>query len=200
MGTPAKVELRTSAKLKPPVYLNAHTTGASVRARLRLVARGRWRATVTFTRPGSWTLHAAGFTATTIAQPPLASTFTPPGVPGCAPPSPSNASTDEALGSSGLWALFFIDVRSNQTVLDGVVGKHTKIVWRLQGSGDATFTATAPDGTIVAPQDLKAHGSSTWLRPGDEWGSIFVFTQPGCWQIHAARADTSGDLWLVVRS
>jgi hypothetical protein len=90
---------------------------------------------------------------------------------------------------------------SRTAVFDGILGKQTKIVWRLGGSGGLDLVAIAPDGTQVEPDWLEAHtGSSTWTRPGDEWGSGFTFTQTGCWDIHATRGAASGDVWLVVRS
>ncbi len=200
MDVPATVELRTPAKLKPPVYVTARTSGASVRTRVRWVATRRWRGRMTFTIPGSWTLRGGGAVAYVQVQPPAASTFAPAGTFGCAPPSPANAATREALGSNGLWALFggFADPRA--AVVERIVGTDYKIVWRFAGTGDLTLTAIAPDGTSTPPAKLEPHAASSWQRPGDEWGSTFVFAQSGCWQIHAARADVSGDLWLLVRS
>jgi hypothetical protein len=193
MDVPARVELHATRTLKPPVYVTARSPTASLRVRLRWYAPGRWRARLTFTVPGSWTLRAAGATASVIVQPPPASTFTPPGAPGCAPPSPANAKTSEVLGTNGLWAnlLGSLDVLANRP---------EKIVFRLGGTGEATFAAIGPDGAQIEPTELTAHAGSNWLRPGDEWGSLWTFTQPGCWQVHARRADVSGDLWLVVKS
>ena len=89
----------------------------------------------------------------------------------------------------------------HEAVLDGVLAKQTKIVWRMVGSGDLTLVAIAPDGTRLGPDWLDPHSlSSTWTRPGDEWGSGFTFTETGCWDIHAARQGLSGDVWLLVRS
>jgi hypothetical protein len=86
-------------------------------------------------------------------------------------------------------------------VLDSVLGRQTKIVWRMAGSGDCRLAATAPDGSQVPPDWLAPHtGGSSWTRPGEEWGSGFTFRQTGCWDIHAERQATSGDVWLVVRS
>jgi len=45
-----------------------------------------------------------------------------------------------------------------------------------------------------------AHDGSNWQRPGDEWGSSLVFSQAGCWRVHAERASEVGDLWLLARS
>jgi len=145
-------------------------------------------------------------TANVTALAPDASTFEPPGMPGCVPPSPANQATREArgVGSAGdLWALFFVPFASSRTAVlsSAVIGRRTKIVWRMRGSGDATFTAVAPDGARVAAASTQFHGGgSAWTRPGDEWGTEFVFSEPGCWQLHAQRSDAAGDLWVSVRS
>jgi hypothetical protein len=167
-----------------------------------------WRGSFTFPYPGRWTVTARGASKrvdvrSPLAEPPPASTFTPPGAPGWTSPSPANAFTDEARGSASIgdfWALLFVDVRSSQLILDGVIGKRTKIVWRIQGNGAVTFAAIAPNGDRVAATDVTYHGASIWNRPGEEWGSVFVLTQLGCWPIHAERADNAGDLWLLIRS
>jgi hypothetical protein len=206
-GEATTIELRDN--LKAPVYAKVGSpNGASSKVRLRRVAKSLWRGTFKFPYSGRWTVRARKASTVVLVRspltaPPPASTFTPPGASGCTPPSPANAFTDEARGTASvgdLWALLFADVRSSEAVVYGVVGKPTKIVWRLQGSGDATFTAIAPDGDHGAPTELKYHGDSIWNRPGVEWGSVFVFSQAGCWQIHAERGDNAGDLWLVVRS
>src|SRR5207244_8021246 len=119
------------------------------------------------------------------------------------PPSPANAMTREARGTAttgDLWALFGSLADPRTAVIAGAVGDRYKIVWRMLGTGDVTFTAVSPNGGHVAPTELEEHAASNWNRPGDEWGSIFVFTQPGCWQIHVERASNAGDLWLLVRS
>ena len=85
-------------------------------------------------------------------------------------------------------------------VLDSVVGKHTKILWRMRGAGDLILSATAPNGVAVAPRSVTPHEGSTWERAGEEWGSTFTFSQTGCWQLHAARGADAGGVWLLVRS
>jgi hypothetical protein len=191
MGTPVTVEVRTPAKLRQPVELVARGATASVRARLRPVVPHHWHATLTFPKPGSWTLRVAGLSTAVVVQPPPESTFAPPGALGCAPPSPANAVTGEILGTNGLWALV--------GTLDVVAGRQTKIILKLGGSGDPTFVALAPDRTRVMPDEMQPHAASTWLRPGDEWGSGWTFPQPGCWDLHAERGGVASDLWLVVR-
>jgi hypothetical protein len=190
-------------KLTAPVVVRLTTPRrTSTRLRLRRVNRTLWRGAYRFTFPGTWTLTLKRASRRVEVGPYPESTFVPLGVPGCAPPSPGNAITREARGSGTLWALLeggrFGDPHG--AVLDGVVGKDTKIVWRMTGQGDLALSAIGPNATTVAPTWVKAHDASNWKRPGDEWGSGFTFTQAGCWRLHAERADSSGDLWLVVRS
>jgi len=212
-GAPVAIELR--AKAKPPVYAQLIApNGVRVKLLLHRVAANRWRARYSFLEGGRWTVHA-GVAATVVlvrsplTAPPPASQFVPLGAAGCKPPSPSNSITGEARGRAtigDLWAVGFwrnltSRGRTIPAILERVVGKPFKIVWRLRGSGDASFTATAPDGAAHEPLELRFHpGGSNWNRPGDEWGSAFVFTMRGCWHFHAERSDNSGDVWLLVRS
>jgi hypothetical protein len=80
------------------------------------------------------------------------------------------------------------------------VGKEVKIVWRMTGSGPLRITATRSDGMSArrtfGPEE---HTGSNWNRPGDEWGTGFVFPEAGCWDLHLARTLGSGDVWLVAR-
>jgi hypothetical protein len=208
-GAKATIEFR--ARAKPPVYVSVRSpAGASSRVRLRRVRASLWRRSFTFSTSGLWTLKTRGATKQVIvvsplASPPPASTFVPLGVAGCVPASPTNLTTHEARGaatSGDLWAL--LDggtlAEPRQAGLLGVIGKQTKIGWRMLGNGEAAFTTIEPDGTRGFAKEVSRHGGSNWNRPGDEWGSIFVFNQPGCWQIHVQRTDNEGDLWLVVRS
>jgi hypothetical protein len=80
------------------------------------------------------------------------------------------------------------------------VGDELKIVWRMTGTGPLHVVVTAPDGTtkpLVFGPD--AHGASSYDRPGDEWGTGFRFTSPGCWHLELTRTDNAGDAWLEVR-
>lgn len=211
-GAPTTIEVR--AKLKPPVfaYLRA-PNGVSVKLRLRRAATTRWRVPYVFLEAGRWTVQSRGVTTrvlvrSPLSKPPPASVFVPLGGPGCQPPSPSNSTTGEVRGratTGDLWAVgFWLNLaqrgRAIPAILERMVGKPFRIAWRLPGSGDLSLTAVAPDGSRHAPADLRHHAGSNWNRPGDEWGSVFVFTQPGCWHFHAERMDNSGDLWLLVRS
>jgi hypothetical protein len=185
-----------------------------VKLLLHRAAETRWRARYSFLEGGRWTVRAAGTTTIVLVRspltaPPPASQFVPFGAEGCKPPSPSNSITGEARGRAtigDLWAVGFwrnlaSAGRTTPAVLVRVVGKPFKIVWRMRGSGDASFTAVAPDGTLHAPVELRYHsGGSNWNRPGDEWGSAFIFTMPGCWHFHVERFDNNGDVWLLVRS
>jgi hypothetical protein len=80
-------------------------------------------------------------------------------------------------------------------------GDELKIVWRMTGNGPLRVTFRAPDESIT-PLEFgpEPHAASSFDHPGDEWGTGFRFTSPGCWHIHLARTDTSGDVWLDVAS
>jgi len=70
--------------------------------------------------------------------------------------------------------------------------KETKIVWRMTGTGTIHVTAVSPVGQEIAPAwGPEAHSSSTWHRPGDEWGTGFVFPVAGCWTLHIDRGPDS---------
>jgi len=78
-------------------------------------------------------------------------------------------------------------------------GDQEKIVWRMTGTGPLTLTAIGPDGTrhrLAWGPD--PHGSSTWDKPGAEWGAGYVFTAPGCWDLRATRGHATADVWLRV--
>ena len=73
-------------------------------------------------------------------------------------------------------------------------------LWPVPEKTPLHVTFTGPDGTnrplVFGPEP---HGkSSSYHRPGSEWGTGFRFTSAGCWHIRLARADTSGDVWLDV--
>jgi hypothetical protein len=80
-------------------------------------------------------------------------------------------------------------------------GDELKIVWRMTGTGALRVRLTTPDGN---PQPLtfgpQRHAASTYHRPGEEWGTAFRFGSAGCWHIHLARTDSSGDVWIDVRA
>ncbi|MGI5155653.1 hypothetical protein [Microbispora sp. CA-102843] len=92
-----------------------------------------------------------------------------------------------------VWGLVFAPVPF-------AVGREVKIVWRMTGEGPLRVTAALPDGTAArlawGPEE---HGGSTWHRPGQEWGTGFVFPKPGCWEIRLTRDRGSGTVWLPVR-
>jgi hypothetical protein len=99
-------------------------------------------------------------------------------------PSEAERTATEIQGAGdgvSLWALLFL------TGPRLVSGKETKIVWRMTGAGDLTIEATGPDGRTAEPRWLETHGDSTWSRPGDEWGTGWVFPAAGCWTVRAVR-------------
>ncbi|MDX6324409.1 MAG: hypothetical protein QOK15_763, partial [Nocardioidaceae bacterium] len=44
----------------------------------------------------------------------------------------------------------------------------------------------------------EAHSGSNWARPGEEWGTGFVFPTTGCWDLHVRSGGTTGDVWVKV--
>lgn len=92
-----------------------------------------------------------------------------------------------------LWGLLFAQVPFKR-------GKEVKLVWRMTGEGPLKAAATLPDGTTAklawGPEE---HDGSSWHRPGDEWGTGFVFPKAGCWKITLTRTTGSGYVHLPVR-
>jgi hypothetical protein len=102
---------------------------------------------------------------------------------------------DEAQGigrDATVWALFFNPPRRNTEI---------KVVWRMTGAGDLSMRATGPSGTTTVPAwGPEPHLDSTWHKPGDEWGTGWVFPTAGCWTVHATRSQSgSGELAVLIR-
>ncbi|NYF55180.1 hypothetical protein [Micromonospora purpureochromogenes] len=128
-------------------------------------------------RAGGGTRNGAG-----AAGPGSAAAGEPTGA-GC--PADNDYPVREIGGTPGvLWALLFFPET------DGLpAGRQTKIALKVTGTGELTLRATGPDGVTVRPEEFDQHDGSNWTRPGDEWGSYWVFPTPGCWTIRADRAD-----------
>jgi hypothetical protein len=120
------------------------------------------------------------------------------GGPGCLPPSPldpSNAGIPEAPGTTparDLWALFLsgIPVAKNENKIALRVGVHFQEPPHVVEIG--------PDGQHISPLSFDEHESSSWNRPGVEWGAVFIFPVKGCWDVHVTGGTTVGDVWIVV--
>jgi hypothetical protein len=81
---------------------------------------------------------------------------------------------------------------------EATAGQQIKVVWRMTGNGDLSMTATGPGGKTLRPVwGPEAHSASTYLRPGDEWGTGWTFPAKGCWTIEATR--TTGSAKIVLR-
>jgi hypothetical protein len=90
-----------------------------------------------------------------------------------------------------LWGLFFAP--------KAVAGKEIKVAWRMTGAGDLTMTASGPDGATTKPTwGPEGHGGSSFHRPGDEWGTGWVFPSAGCWRIDAKRDSGTAEMILRV--
>jgi hypothetical protein len=78
-------------------------------------------------------------------------------------------------------------------------GDELKIVWHMTGTGPLRVVFSGPDGRrhalIFGPEP---HASSTYDRPGEEWGTGFRFTAAGCWHVRLIR-NIAVDVWLNVQ-
>lgn len=224
-ASPATPKLRLQVgpaplRLGEPVPITVRGTVRTVRVeavspagrvspvRVRPSAADVWRGVFRFSRTGRWQVRALSgklrvrvsvLIRAALPTPPPRS-FGPLGAPGCAPPSPRN-SEGEVFGTTvggRFWALLGGDDTAS---LDGVVGKETKIVFKLDAGFPSSFYAVAPNGARTKPvSGPTLHGSSSWDRFGTEWGAIFVFGQAGCWRIHASAGRARGDIFIDVRS
>ncbi len=148
--------------------------------------------------PGMSTVTLADLHASTTSISPTTTALgaleaLPLGAPGCDPPSPFVVTEiRETAGSGQLYGL----VMAQWPI---TVGKPVKIVWRMTGTGDLAASATSPTGRdLPLTFGPEMHPGSTYDRPGDEWGTGYTFTEPGCWALHLQRDDTQGDVWVVV--
>jgi hypothetical protein len=108
----------------------------------------------------------------------------------------SSSEREGAAVGATLWALFFLADPA------GVgAGQQVKIVWRMTGSGAVSFVASGPDGRTVRPVwGPDTHGDSDWSRPGEEWGTGWVFPVRGQWTVRVTRAEQgTGRLTVQVR-
>ena len=139
----------------------------------------------------------------TTPTPPTATTPHRPsslGRPDCDPPSPiSRTGFPEVQGTSSqvqLWGLIMATGPDNPLR----VNEQVKIVWRITGSGDLHLSSIGPNGRphpLLWGPDPHLLGSS-YQRPGEEWGAGYLFTQPGCWTLHATRGVATADVWLEI--
>jgi hypothetical protein len=135
----------------------------------------------------------------TQASPTPVPTLGPLGAAGCQPVSPSGAFTGEVFGtatSGTVWAWFMAGYPPQAGISD-------KTIWRLDGPG---VSAAAPTFSLFGPASRTAHldwgpafhDSSTWNRPGDEYGTGLLFPAAGCWDVHVIDGQVTGDVYVVV--
>jgi hypothetical protein len=93
-----------------------------------------------------------------------------------------------------LWALLFFDTAH--------ANEELKFVWRITFTGIGQgFHAEARNEkgmTILPVWGPDFHESSTWKRPGEEWGTGFNFPTSGCWTITVTSGVTKGEIYLDV--
>lgn len=100
----------------------------------------------------------------------------------------------DIVGNGDVWALLLSGSKTS-------VHNAALIVWRATGSGAFQVVASGPgDARLLPVNGPDAHpGGSNWQRPGDEWGTNFIFPTPGCWQLQVTRGtDLHASIWLNI--
>jgi hypothetical protein len=73
-----------------------------------------------------------------------------------------------------------------------------KLIIRMTGAGALSANVVDPSGTTQALDwGPEPHTSSSFGRPGDEWGMAVTFDKPGCWQLAFTR-DRSATFWVRI--
>ena len=154
-------------------------------------------ALVTPTGSATPTVRAPSSSAPDSSAPQLG----PLGAPGCLPASPVVTGGDgfpevQGTGTDGS-TLYGLIMAS--TVPLTASDDTAKFVWRMTGEGAVTVRVTDPAGHEKTPAwGPERHGGSTYHRPGDDWGTGIVLSQPGCWTVHLHRSTGDADVWLDV--
>ncbi len=100
----------------------------------------------------------------------------------------------DSVGNGDVWALLLSGPKPS-------VNSSALIIWRATGSGAFQVVASGPDDARLLPVNgPDPHpGGSNWQRPGDEWGTNFIFPTQGCWQLQVTRGtDLIASVWLSV--
>ena len=107
----------------------------------------------------------------------------------------AEARADSTDGNE-VWALFFNDWPLPPGGAVRIpVEKEVKIVWRSTGEGTFRIEADGPDGASIQPTwGPELHGGSNWERPGDEWGTGWIFPSTGCWTLKMTRDDIAAEM------
>jgi hypothetical protein len=146
----------------------------------------------------------ADSTTTTVEETRSASAFTPLGQAECTPPSPFLPWPEDSQPGE------LAEIRATSSDIDvwGLlwqipplkVDEEIKMVWRVPGEGE--FDIRASQGATEAELSFgpSLHMESNFERPGDEWGTAFIFPSSGCWQIEITRGTESAHVWVHVET
>jgi hypothetical protein len=100
----------------------------------------------------------------------------------------------DVVGNGDVWALLLSGPKASANSAE-------LIAWRATGSGAFQVVASGPNAARLLPVNSPdPHpGGSNWQRPGDEWGTNFIFPTPGCWQLQVTRGtNLIASVWLSV--
>jgi len=110
----------------------------------------------------------------------------------------ADTTTVRRLPSSSGSVWVWIEIASRPTPH---VGSLIKVVWRITGAG-------VPRASLIDPRGRASrltfgpelHPSSTFRHPGEEYGTGFKPTTPGCWRLTMRRGHVSGSVSFRVES
>jgi hypothetical protein len=176
----------------------ACTTDDGIIATTTSISTSEPSTTTTVASVSETTIHVPAET-TSDRSPDL---FTPLGRTGCDPVSPTLDWFDGDGPEAGL-----AEARATSDSIEAwgllwqtpplTVDQEIKMVWRATGSGEIRIRAISEEGEVIEPTwGPDIHADSNFDRPGDEWGSAFVFPSPGCWEIVIARGNDTAHVWV----
>lgn len=107
-----------------------------------------------------------------------------------------------ASDGSEVWAFFYTDdVEAGEPTV--VFGEGTKILWRITDDDDQpdepVIDALGPGGVVIGPlEGPHFHSGSNWVRPGFQWGTGWLFPEPGCWTFRVRSETASAEMTVEV--
>ncbi|HZD22507.1 MAG TPA: hypothetical protein VE569_03780 [Acidimicrobiia bacterium] len=171
---------------------------------VRALPPGEYLARLDGEYEATFVISEATSTTSTVEEARSPSSFTPLGAAECSPPSPF-LSWPEDSRPGGL-----AEIRATSSDIDvwGLlwrtpplpVDDEVKMVWRATGTGEFDIQATQGASEAELTFGPSLHHGSTFQRPGDEWGTAFIFPSPGCWEIEITRGADSAYVWVRVEA
>lgn len=140
-------------------------------------------------------------TATGCSGPTLQESLNPElGKAGCKPASPA-AGPDQNFEIIG--TPIAEDASASGLFFEGEKAGERKFVVRVTGQGDLATEFTSPAGEpaeLAWGPEPHTGSSSSYDRPGDEWGMGLNLDEPGCWELALSRdGEPTATFWFDVQ-